>query len=419
MNTAHDADDILVDDLPAPRHSRRLAVVTETYPPEVNGVAMSMARVVDGLNRRNHDVQLIRPRQAAKLPAQPGVDEVLTKGLPVPLYPNLRMGVPSKRALVKLWSLRRPDVVHIATEGPLGWSALQAAQHLALPVTSDYRTNFHAYGKHYRLGLLSKPIMGYLRKFHNRCEATMVPTEAMRALLAERGFERLTVVGRGVDAQRFDPARRSEAMRAAWGASPDDLVLGYVGRLAPEKNLGVVLAAFEAVKAQQPRTRLVFVGDGPMRAELAARAPDVVFAGQRSGDDLAAHYAGLDLFLFPSLTETFGNVTTEAMASGCAVVAFDSAAAGELIRSGVNGWLAGAGREAEFVAAVRSAAHDGLARCSVAEAARVTARRLDWGDITARFEGVLEGAIARACMPSLSGTGLLARPRRESAPAGG
>ncbi len=400
MNAVHDTDDILVDDLPAPRHSRRLAVVTETYPPEVNGVAMSMARVVDGLNRRNHDVQLIRPRQSAKAAppssGQPAVDEVLTKGLPVPLYPNLRMGVPSKRALVKLWSLKRPDVVHIATEGPLGWSALQAAQHLALPVTSDYRTNFHAYGKHYRLGLFSKPIMGYLRKFHNRCDATMVPTEAMRALLSDRGFERLSVVGRGVDAQRFDPARRSAAMRESWGAGPDDLVLGYVGRLAPEKNLGVALAAFEAVKAVQPRARLVFVGDGPMRAELAARAPDAVFAGQRSGDDLAEHYAGLDLFLFPSLTETFGNVTTEAMASGCAVVAFESAAAGELIRSGVNGWLAGAGREADFVAAARVAALDAATRRAVAEAARVTARRLDWGDITARFEGVLESAIERA-----------------------
>ena len=401
MKTAHDADDILVDDLPAPRHSRRLAVVTETYPPEVNGVAMSMARVVDGLNRRNHDVQLIRPRQSAKMAvqagaSQPDVDEVLTKGLPVPLYPNLRMGVPSKRSLVKLWSLKRPDVVHIATEGPLGWSALQAAQHLSLPVTSDYRTNFHAYGKHYRLGLLSKPIMGYLRKFHNRCDATMVPTEAMRALLAERGFEKLTVVGRGVDAHRFDPARRSAAMRESWGAGPDDLVMGYVGRLAPEKNLGAVLAAYEGVKAVQPRARLVFVGDGPMRAELAARAPDAVFAGQRSGDDLVAHYAGLDLFLFASLTETFGNVTTEAMASGCAVVAFESAAAGELIRSGVNGWLAGAGKEADFVSAVRLAAFDAVARRSVADAARMTARRLDWGDITARFEAVLEGAIGRA-----------------------
>ena len=238
--------------------------------------------------------------------------------------------------------------------------------------------------------------MGYLRKFHNRCDATMVPTEAMRVLLGDRGFERLSVVGRGVDAQRFDPARRSAAMRESWGAGPDDLVLGYVGRLAPEKNLGVVLAAFEAVRLLLPRARLVFVGDGPMRAELAARFPDAVFAGQRSGEDLAAHYAGLDLFLFASLTETFGNVTTEAMASGCAVIAFESAAAGELIRSGVNGWLAGPGKEDAFVAAARVAALDAHARRAVAEAARATARRLDWGDITARFESVLETAIGRS-----------------------
>jgi glycosyltransferase involved in cell wall biosynthesis len=208
-----------------------------------------------------------------------------------------------------------------------------------------------------------------------------------------------------VDAQRFDPQRRSAVMRESWGAGPDDLVLGYVGRLAPEKNLGAVLAAYEAVKAVQPRARLVFVGDGPMRAELAARAPDAVFAGQRSGDDLAAHYAGLDMFLFASLTETFGNVTTEAMASGCAVVAFESAAAGELIRTGVNGWLAGPGREADFVSVARAVALDADARRAAADAARATARRLDWGDITARFEAVLERAIARA-EPSFGLSGL-------------
>jgi glycosyltransferase involved in cell wall biosynthesis len=403
---APNLSDLLVDDLPAPRHSRRLAVVTETYPPEVNGVAMSMARVVQGLHRRNHDVQLVRPRQpaAGEVPRAMGPQasederfmEVLMRGLPVPLYPNLRMGVPSKRALVQLWSLHRPDVVHIATEGPLGWSALQAAKHLELPVTSDYRTNFHAYGKHYQVGWLSKPIMGYLRKFHNRTDMTMVPTEALRELLASKGFERLTVVGRGVDVQGFDPGHRDDALRREWGAGPDDLVVGYVGRLAPEKNLGAVLAAFQALRAQQPRARLVLVGDGPMKAELATRCPDAVLAGQRSGADLARHYASLDLFLFASLTETFGNVTTEAMASGLPVVAFNSAAAGELIRSGENGWLAQGETEGAFVSAALALGGDVARRLAVGAAARATARQLDWTDIVARFEGVLEGAIARA-----------------------
>ncbi len=411
MSTVHDAHaiqvgEIQVSELPAPRHSRRLAVVTETYPPEVNGVALSMARVIEGLHRRNHDVQLIRPRQPAGLllPATPTerFAEVLTRGLPVPLYPSLRMGVPSKRALVQLWSLHRPDVVHIATEGPLGWSALQAARHLELPLTSDYRTNFHAYGQHYKVGWLSKAILGYLRKFHNRCQATMVPTEALRRLLDARGFERLNVVGRGVDTQRFDPAHRSVELRTQWGVrgdAADAPVVGYVGRLAPEKNLNAVVAAFLALQQRLPRAQLVWVGDGPMRAELQARLPQAHFAGQRSGADLAAHYASLDLFLFPSLTETFGNVTTEAMASGLAVVGFDSAAAGELIQSGVNGWIARSESEADFVAATLEAGLDSARRQALGVAARVTARRLDWADIVSQFEQVLEGAIARAHAP--------------------
>ena len=167
------------------------------------------------------------------------------------------MGLPAKRALEQLWTYRRPDVVHIVTEGPLGWSALQAALKLRIPAVSDFRTNFHAYSRHYGIGWLSKPILAYLRKFHNRTLCTMVPTEAMRADLAARGFCRLRVVARGVDTALFDPARRSEALRASWGARAADPVLLHVGRLAPEKNLSALLAAFDAVRkhgaARAPR----------------------------------------------------------------------------------------------------------------------------------------------------------------------
>ncbi len=389
--------DLWVEDLPARQRSRRIAVVTETYPPEVNGVAMSLARVVDGLHQRNHDLQLVRPRRDTADAA--GESEVLTGGWPIPMYPHLRLGVPCKRALARLWTLRRPDVVHIATEGPLGWSALQAARHLALPVTSDFRTNFHAYGRHYRFGWLARPILGYLRKFHNGTLCTMVPTEALRAELALRGFERLTVVSRGVDTRLFDPARRSEALRAAWGASADDLVLLCVGRLAPEKNLDAAIAAFEALRAERPGTKLVFVGDGPHRQALVQRCPDAVFAGQRQGEDLAAHFASGDLFLFPSLTETFGNVTTEALASGLPVVAFDRAAAGQLVRNRRNGLLAVGTAEADFVRAAVIAGLDRhrLARWSAG--ARESVAGLGWGEIVQRFEAVLEAAIEAERVP--------------------
>jgi glycosyltransferase involved in cell wall biosynthesis len=175
--------DIVVDELQSGRRSLRLAVVTETYPPEINGVSMTIARFVEGLRTRGHDVQLVRPRQD-RSDASADAD-VLMRGLPIPRYPHLKMGLPAKNALVKLWSLKRPDVVHIVTEGPLGWSALRAALKLKLPITSDFRTNFHAYSSHYGIGWLKKPIFGYLRKFHNRTLCTMVPTAALARDLDE------------------------------------------------------------------------------------------------------------------------------------------------------------------------------------------------------------------------------------------
>ena len=398
LMTRNPLDDIVVDSLPAVRRSRRIAVVTETYPPEVNGVAMSLARLVAGLHACGHDLQLIRPRQPVAQPPESHsrFEEFLTRGWQIPRYPDLRMGVPSKRALVQLWSLRRPDVVHVATEGPLGWSALQAALHLKLPVTSDFRTNFHAYGQHYKVGWLAKPIMAYLRKFHNRADCTMVPTEALRAQLSAQGFERITVVSRGVDTRLFDPQRRSEALRQRWGATtPESPVLICVGRLAPEKNLAAVLDAYQAVRDANPEARLVLVGDGPMRAELRARCPDAIFAGQRHGEDLAAHYASADLFLFPSLTETFGNVVVEAMASGLPVVAFDRAAAGQLIRSGRNGVLVDGEDGAAFTRAALALLGDPQRCVAMGAAARESVRGFGWEDVVRRFESVLMQAIDR------------------------
>jgi len=322
---------IILEQLPASRRSLRIAVVTETFPPEVNGVSMTVARVVRGLCERDHEIQLVRPRQdrADEAGRTNGYDELLCSGLSIPRYPSLKMGLPAKRALLRQWSLRRPDLVHVVTEGPLGWSALQAAGQLKLPVCSDFRTNFHAYSQHYGIGWLKKPIAAYLRKFHNRTMLTMVPTEAIREELEASGFHNLRVVARGVDTRLFDPARRSDDLRRTWGAGPETPVVLHVGRLAPEKNLGALVAAFEAMRARAPQARLVLVGDGPAANWLRARCPDAVFAGMRGGDDLAAHYASGDVFLFPSLTETYGNVTLEAMASGLAIVAYDYAAAAE------------------------------------------------------------------------------------------
>jgi len=374
-----------------------IALVTETYPPEINGVAMTVARLVQGLRSRGHQLQLVRPRQHRLEQPDPetGLDELLLRGLPIPRYPQLKMGLPATGALLARWQQRRPDLVHIATEGPLGWSALRAARRLQLPVTSDFRTNFHAYSQHYGIGWLRRPIVGYLRGFHNHTQATMVPTPALQRELLRQGFENVSVVARGVDTLRFDPARRSPALRAAWGADETTCVVAHVGRLAPEKNLGLLLQAFDAMRQVRPGSRLLLVGDGPARAALQARCPDAVFAGMRSGDDLAAHYASADAFVFPSMTETFGNVTPEAMASGLPVLAYDHAAAGQLIRSGHNGLLARLGDADGFVAlAAQLAAGPQQAR-AWGVLARQTTLACQWDQVVAQVETLMRAALNR------------------------
>lgn len=380
---------------PAGDDRLHVAVVTETYPPDVNGVALSLARLVKGLQDRRHVISLVRPRRHDAEQAVRGAffEETLTGAWPLPGYPGLRMGTPSAGKLVAAWQRERPDVVHIATEGPLGWSALRAANRLGLPVTSDFRTNFHAYSGHYGAGWLARPMLAYLRYLHNACRLTTVPTPALQGELKNLGFERLRVLGRGVDTALFQPGRRQQALRQHWGAGPDDLVLISVGRLAPEKNLREVVAVYDALQAVLPNVRLVWVGDGPQRAALQARCPHAHFAGDQRGEALAAHYASADLFVFPSLTETYGNVVPEAMASGLPVLAYDLAAAGQLIASGRNGWLAQPGDSVGLQRLALQAAADPIRRRAVGDAAASAVVALGWRGIVQRFEALLHEAI--------------------------
>lgn len=373
------------------RPGLRIALVTETYPPEINGVAMTLRCMVEGLIERGHRVQLIRPRQTpdeAPL-AEPAFDEVLEKGWKLPRYDGLHFGLPARTRLQKLWQRQRPDLVHVATEGPLGWSAVSAARKLRIPVTSDFHTNFDHYSRHYGVGWLRKPVTAYLRSFHNRTVRTFVPTSAMAAELSGHGYRGVDIVARGVDTDMYDPARRDSALRESWQAAPDTPVVLYVGRLAAEKNLPLAVSAFRAIQAKCPQARFVLVGDGPMRAGLARENPDCVFSGMRTGEDLARHYASADLFLFPSVTETFGNVTLEAMASGVCVVAYDYAAAADVIRDGENGILVPFGDAEGFIRSAVQAAVQSDRRGAMGASARSTAMGLDWGVVNDRFAAAL------------------------------
>ncbi|MBA3034746.1 MAG: glycosyltransferase family 1 protein [Gammaproteobacteria bacterium] len=370
----------------------RIALVTETYPPEVNGVAMTLGRLADGLRQRGHTLHLVRPRQVrGEQPAMTAdLREMLVGSLPLPRYPGLRFGLPAHGALLKSWREQRPDIVHVATEGPLGWSALTAARRLDLPISSSFHTNFDAYSGHYGIGWMRGSIERYLRHFHNRSQVTLVPTQEIVRRLTSADFQNLKVMARGVDTQLFNPQRRSAALRQQWGADANTLVVATVGRLAAEKNLDLAVFAFDALHRAYPNSRLLFVGDGPQKSALAARHPEHIFAGMRHGEDLAAHYASADIFLLPSLTETYGNVTLEAMASGLGVVAYASAAALDLIDDGRNGLLAPPGDEQRFIGAAISLAGNAglLARLRLRAPARVS--RLGWDAIHDTFADILE-----------------------------
>lgn len=389
-------EDILIESYVAQSSSLRIAIVTETFPPEVNGVAMTLGRIVEGLLKRGHSIQLVRPRQEMEnsIPTSGGLDsggldEVLCQGIQIPTYKDLRFGLPLKSRLTKLWKGKRPDIVHVATEGPLGWSAVAAARKLQLPITSSFHTNFHSYSQHYGMGLLKTPIESYLRKLHNRTDTTMVPTKALMQELQVRGFNNVTLLSRGVATDHYSPVKRSNVLREQWGANTGDVVVLFVSRLAKEKNVGLAISAFRAIKMRLPSAKLIFVGDGPMRKQLQESCPEAVFAGVRKNEDLAAHYASGDVFLFPSLTETFGNVVPEALASGLAVLSYAQAGAKELIVSGQNGVLVSPGEELEFVNAAVELATNLHKQKKVRQAAAASVAHLGWEAIYSSFAATL------------------------------
>jgi glycosyltransferase involved in cell wall biosynthesis len=368
-----------------------VCIVSETYAPEINGVASTLARLAAGMRARGHVVSLVRPRQPMvddlSRRLEPGT--LLVPGMRLPGYTGLQLGFPAGAALRAAWSRNRPDALYVATEGPLGWSAARAGAALGIPVYSGFHTNFDRYVRHYGAGWLRRPIAAYLRRFHNATAGTLVSTEGLRAELRAAGFRRLTVLGRGVDRGRFDPARRSTALRAEWGATDGDLVVLYVGRLAPEKNVELAIAAYRAMQQTGRALRFVVVGDGPLGATLANMHPDLLFRGFRISDDLAEHYASADVFLFPSETETFGNVTLEAMASGLAVVAYDYAAAHVHVENGVTGVLVKPGDAPRFAAAAAALVRTPEMLPAMRRRARAAMEAVDWSRVVERFEQFL------------------------------
>jgi glycosyltransferase involved in cell wall biosynthesis len=309
--------------------------------------------------------------------------------LPLPGYAAVRLGLASRRWFRALFEREKPDVLYVAVETPLGIAAIWAAREAGIVVVSGFHTNFHTYARDYHFTLLQPAMEALLVAIHNHTQLTLAPSMETGTMLRRMGIADVAVLGRGVDTELFRPEARDRDLRAKWGAGEKVPVAMYVGRLAPEKNLKLLEAAFETFKQEQPRGVCVVVGDGPCAEAMRAKHHDWVFAGMRSGRDLARHYASGDVFIFPSESETFGNVVLEAIASGLVTVAYDYAAAKEHLMHGENALLAPLHDEAAFLDQVRNASlrwdNDGIRI-----AARVKASSLSWERVFDLFEDALQ-----------------------------
>ncbi|MES2661830.1 MAG: glycosyltransferase family 1 protein [Pseudomonadota bacterium] len=357
-----------------------ITLVSETFLPDVNGVARTLDRLSKELCIQGVKIQLIVPKNNERILNFSENNSIFsTLSLPLPGYPMVRLGGIMPNQLKKIWQQERPDFVYIATQGPLGLIAMLTAKKLKIPVISGFHTQFHNYAQDYGLGWATPVVLSYLRWFHNSCNATLTPTREMQQELVKKEFERVRVWGRGVDTQLFTPSKRSLSKRKKLGLAVEDFLLLYVGRIAKEKNLDVVFKSYYAARAVRKNTRLLVVGDGPLLENLKKLHPEVIFTGEKNGEAVAETYAMADVFLFPSLTDTFGNVVLEAMASAAPVVAFNQAAAKIHIQHNISGKLVSKKSEKKFVEMVLE-----MIKCKpeelkrMGEHARNEAKRFNW-----------------------------------------
>jgi phosphatidylinositol alpha 1,6-mannosyltransferase len=301
-----------------------------------------------------------------------------------PLYTDYRYAIPGRKSFEKKLREFDPDVLHIHSPCPLGQAAVRYGHRYGIPVVATYHTHFPSYAKYYKIRALELCSWNYLRKLYNDCARVYVPSESIRDELRCHGFLTTELLPHGVDTGEFDPSYRSEVWRSAHGLAGKTVLL-FVGRLVWEKDLRVLAAACQTLMARRRDIIFVLAGEGPVRDELARMMPGALFLGQQSGKELSCVYASSDIFVFPSTTETFGNVTLEAMASGLPPVCAREGGAGGLITSGVTGVLAEPRDAEDFTRHIEFMLDFPAERRKIAEAALRFAREQSWDNIFARL----------------------------------
>lgn len=339
----------------------KIAIVTETWLPEINGVALSLLQICKGLQKLGHKILLVRPAQKLPCSEFSPNKECLVNGQMIPKYGQMQFGWPQYRKVSKAFEEFAPDVVHVVTEGPLGLAVLQAAKSRNIPVTSGFHSAFQDFSRFYDLAFLVKPIQHYLKWFHNNTQVTCVPSQDTAKAIQNFGVTcSVQVIKTGVDIEKFSPRFRSAALRRRWHACDFTTVMLYVGRVSQEKEVQVLVDAYLDLKRDaDKKVKLVIVGDGPDRERLQryAKNSDVIFTGMLSGQALAEAFASADVFCFASQVETFGNVVLEAMASGLPVLAYDYACAKQYLDH-TSAWLIPFGKQQQFVQQLKTLPHN-------------------------------------------------------------
>ncbi len=365
-----------------------IEVVTDTFAPDINGVAFSLNRLCCGLRERGHRVEIIRSGKSH------GESETSVWSWALPGYMEVKVGAPWPGNIRRRWQKNRPDVVYVAIETPLGFSAANAAIRLGIPIVGGFHTNFHEYLQKYGAGWVGKQVWHYQKWFHERLNQTLVPSPDAREKLIAAGFSKVSILGRGVDISLFDPSRRSESLRREFGAVGNSPVAIVVGRISGEKNINLAIRAFTRMQQFCPEIKCVVVGDGPVLGKLKRENPAVKFPGYKTGEELATYYASADIMLFPSETETFGNVLIEGMASGLATLSYDYAAAAWHGENDKNLLKVTKGDEDAFLQAAEKLL-DPARRERLATEARRTAEKLSWLGIVAELETIFYKVISK------------------------
>jgi len=364
----------------------RIALFSEVYWPMVSGVAVTLRRLTDSLTARGHDVRVYSATYPLPAGGRDRPEARRSPSVPLFLYPDVQWAFPRFGELLEDARHFRPDVVHVATEFSMGLAGAKIARRLQCPLIASAHTNYEQYAGRYGMEWVLRPGWRYLRWFYGQADVVLCPSHFYQDYLEARGIGRTALWTRGVDTGTFSPRHRSEGYRSALGVAPEDLLVTYVGRIAREKNLDLLLAAWSALGARRGSAQLALVGRGPLAETIRRRQiPGVHVTGLLEGEDLSAAYASADLFAFPSTTETFGNVLLEAMASGLPSVAASAGGVLEFAQQGENAWLVAPGSVDAFAGGLERLLHDAPLRRRLAASALRTAAERRWDVIDDRL----------------------------------